>query len=209
MIGLEIRPQLLQRVLFQHLRMGSALVDVVLKDVPSSKNDVVQVRQRNKFLNQRRLVLRPFAQPDGAHLRQRSDWFGQSAPHRFHARNHGGGYRTQSHHHHTQLALCRRNLRRSALSFARHRSSPVLSCSAYVGSLSALVRRYSVLNLDLPHLMPLTAAPHVRPDKPDDRRQQRQFHRQVEAMEDLFQPRIRIPSLVPASCRSMPGRSTK
>ncbi len=104
--------------------MRGALVDVVFEDVPAGEDDVVQIGERNKFLDQRRLVVGALAQADGAHLRERADWLGQPAPHRFNAGDHRGGHGAQANHHHSQLALGGLKLRDGGLRAA-------LFCSAH------------------------------------------------------------------------------
>jgi hypothetical protein len=108
--GFQIWLELLERLLVQHLGVRGRLVDVVLENIPAGEDHIVQVRQRNKVLDQRRMVIGALAQPDGAHLRKRADRLGQSAAHRFHAGDHRGGHRAKANHHHAQLALRRRNL---------------------------------------------------------------------------------------------------
>ena len=90
--------------------MRSRFVDVVFKNVPAGKDHVVQIRQRDEILDQRRTVFRPLAQPDGAHLRQRPNWLGQSPAHGFDSGDQSGGYRAQAHHHYAQFACCGRYL---------------------------------------------------------------------------------------------------
>ena len=80
------------------------LVDVVLEDVPAGEDDVVQVRQRYKILDQRRLVVGALAQADGAHLRERADRLGESAANGFNAGDHRGGDGAEADHHDSQFA---------------------------------------------------------------------------------------------------------
>src|SRR2546429_7253707 len=55
----------------EHARFRRRLVGVVLENVPSAKNKIFRVRQRNEFLDQWRTPFGAFAQADRAHLRQR------------------------------------------------------------------------------------------------------------------------------------------
>ena len=114
----ESRPQLGQHFLVQHRGMHRSLIHVVLENVPAGKHNVLQVRQRNKVLDQRAIVIRALAQPNGAHLGQRAHRLRQTLPHRFNACNHRCSNGAQAHHHHTQLALGRLNLTRRPLALA-------------------------------------------------------------------------------------------
>ena len=123
---LQVGLQLLQRLLVQHLGVRGGLVDVVLEDVPAGKDQVVQIGQRHKVLDQRRFVVGALAQADGAHLRQRSDRLGQSAADGLDSGDHRGGDGAQADHHHSQFARGGRNLAcclLAALLFSSHRFS--------------------------------------------------------------------------------------
>ena len=124
--GLQVGLQLRQRLLVQHLGVRGGLVDVVLEDVPAGKDQVVQVGQRHKVLDQRRFVVGALAQADGAHLRQRSDRLGQSAADGLDSGDHGGGDGAQADHHHAQFARCGRNLR-AAVFWPPCSSVPIVS----------------------------------------------------------------------------------
>ena len=89
---------------------AAALVDVVFENVPAGEDDVVQIGERNKILDQWRLVVGALAQADGAHLRERADGLGKAAADSFNAGDHRGGHGAQSDHHHSQLARCGRDL---------------------------------------------------------------------------------------------------
>ena len=121
--GLEIGFELLDSFLFENLGMRGRLVDVVFEDVPAGEDDVIQTGERNEILDQRRLVIGALAQANGAHLGERANRFGETAPHRFHSSDHRGGYGAQSHHHDSQLScggidFC--SGLRAALHFVRH-----------------------------------------------------------------------------------------
>ena len=132
--GFEIRLELLERLLVEHLGVRGGLVDVVFEDVPAGEDDVVQIGERNKILDQRRLVVGALAQADGAHLRERADGLGKPAANGFNAGNHRGGDGAQADDHYSQLALCgrdfmqQRSCGRLALSCAHRFSYPSFDC---------------------------------------------------------------------------------
>ena len=99
-----------ERFLVQHLGVRGRLVDVVFKNSQPVKTMSFKIGQRNKILDQWRLVVGALAQADGAHLRQRTDRLGQSAAHGLNAGDHCGGHGAQAHHHYAQFARCGRNL---------------------------------------------------------------------------------------------------
>ncbi len=53
-------------------RLGR-VVAVVLEDVPAAEHELVEPGERHEIADERRSSLRPLAQPNGAHLRQRAD----------------------------------------------------------------------------------------------------------------------------------------
>ncbi len=122
--ALEIRLDLLQMIALEHRRRLRCLVHVLVIDIPAGKDDVVQLRQRHKVLDQRCGVVGPLAQPDGAHLRHRSDRLRKPAAHCLHASNQRSGHRTHPYHHDSQFALRGRYRLRSggvaAVLLARH-----------------------------------------------------------------------------------------
>src|ERR1700722_8054916 len=75
---LEKGLELLEQIFVENLGVGSAFVDVVFEDIPASEYDVVQIRERDKFLDQRRLVVSAFAKTYGAHLGKRANRLGES-----------------------------------------------------------------------------------------------------------------------------------
>jgi hypothetical protein len=76
------RLDLRQMIVVQHLGMSRRLVNVVVKNIPAGKDNIVQARQRHKVLDQRRIAIRALAQPNRAHLRQRTDRLRQSLANR-------------------------------------------------------------------------------------------------------------------------------
>ncbi len=125
--GFEVGLELLKQILVEHLGMRGALVDVVFEDVPAGEDDVVQVRQRDKFLDQRRLVIGALAEADSAHLGERTDRFGNAATDCFNAGDHRGGHGAEPDNHDSKLALGRLRFRDSGLRAA-------LFCSAHIVS---------------------------------------------------------------------------
>ncbi len=103
------RPDLLQMIALQHCGGLRRLVHVLVVDIPAGKDDVVQLREREEFLDQRRCVIGALAQPDGAHLRHRSDRLRKSAPYCLHSCNERGRHRAHAHNHHSQFARSGRN----------------------------------------------------------------------------------------------------
>ena len=103
--GFEIGLELSQNFGLQHLRVRGRLVDVVFKNVPTGEDHVVQIGQRHKVLDERRLVIGAFAETDGAHLGERTDGLCEPAAHRFNAGDHSGGNGAETYHHYSKLAL--------------------------------------------------------------------------------------------------------
>ena len=186
--------------------MRGAFVDVVFEDVPAGKDDVVQVGERNKILDQRRLVVGALAQADGAHLGERADGLGQSASHSFNAGDHRGGHGAQSDNHHSQLALGGLGHRNrcgscllAALFCIAHFVFPNLPLIALQVTKSKKHRRNSVLpqGCDLPRLgsrfTGLAEAVNVRPHEPDDRGEQAQLDDEMKTVKRLRKSRVGVP----------------
>ena len=107
----QIRPNLLELVLLQHLGVGGGFVDVVVEDVPAGKDDIVQVGQRHEILDQRRVALGALAQANRSHLRKRADRLGQSLADRLNSGDQRSGHGAQADDHDSELALGGLNLR--------------------------------------------------------------------------------------------------
>ena len=66
----QVGLQLGQQFLVEDARVRGGLIHVVLEDVPAGEDDVVQVGERNKVLDEGRVIVRALAKADGAHLRE-------------------------------------------------------------------------------------------------------------------------------------------
>src|SRR5205085_11248011 len=62
--GGKERLHLLQEVALQHASFGSGGVHVVFKDVPTGKNQIAQLGQRDEILYCRRIIVRALPKPD-------------------------------------------------------------------------------------------------------------------------------------------------
>ncbi len=80
--GLDRREELGNRLdvlLLQHAGLPRRRERVVRDGIPGAKNDVLEVRERDKVLDQRRTIFGPLPQPDGRGLRYRADRLRQPA----------------------------------------------------------------------------------------------------------------------------------
>ena len=114
------RLDLRQVIVIQHLRVGCRLIDVVLKNIPAGKDHIIQTGKWNKVPDQRRITIRALAQPNRAHLRQRTDRLRQSLANRLNTGDQCGGHSAHAHHHYSQLTLCRRNLLCAYFMYCHH-----------------------------------------------------------------------------------------
>ena len=81
---------------FEHACRPRRRVAVRFEDVPPAKHDVVQIGQRHKLFDGWRALLRALAEPDRAHLRQRSDRRRQALADGAHAGNGRRADRTET-----------------------------------------------------------------------------------------------------------------
>ena len=89
----------------EHAGFEGRLVGVVGEEIPTGKDQVVEIRQGNEVLDLRNALVGSLAEPDGSHLRERADRGRGSAADRFNARNHGGCHGTEAHRHNTQFSF--------------------------------------------------------------------------------------------------------
>ena len=100
--------------LFEQRRLDDARrarrgVRVVFEDVPGAKDEIVERRERQDVADLRRAALGPLAQAHRAHLRERSDWLGETFADRKHAGNGRCADCAQTDEQDPQLALSRGN----------------------------------------------------------------------------------------------------
>ena len=100
----ELGPDLLEQVLVEHAGMLRRFVGVVVEDVPRTEHDVVERGERHEVLDERRAAVRPLAETDRAHLRQRADRLRESLADREHARDGGRADRSHPDQEHPELA---------------------------------------------------------------------------------------------------------
>src|SRR6202030_2992720 len=74
----------------EYTGIRSGLVSVVLEQIPPAENQIVQIRQRDKLLNFRRIVVGTLSETDGAKLSQRTDGLGQAFANQFDTRQECG-----------------------------------------------------------------------------------------------------------------------
>ena len=78
----ELFADLVEQILAEHAGPDRGVVAVLGEDVPAAEDQVVEGRQRDVVADRRNPVLRTFAEADGAHLGERSDWHRQLLPDR-------------------------------------------------------------------------------------------------------------------------------
>src|SRR5207249_9402700 len=81
---------LFQILRIQDARIRRGLVSVVLKNIPAAEGEVRQLGKRDKFLNEWRPCVRTLAQPNRAHLRERSHGLGLAFAYKLHSSHKGG-----------------------------------------------------------------------------------------------------------------------
>ncbi len=96
----------------EHACLRRGLVGIVGEHIPAPKNQVVQLRQLHEILDFWRPAVRPLAQADRAHLRQRANRHSLSSPHQFHPRHKSRAHRAHSRRQHPQLSFWRSNTHR-------------------------------------------------------------------------------------------------
>ncbi len=97
--------------------MRGGRVHVVVENVPAGEYQIVQRGQGDEFLDLRGERVGALAQPDGAHLGQRSNRLGQAFAYGFDAGHEGSGDRAHAGDHDTQLSLGRLDLAAMLLRF--------------------------------------------------------------------------------------------
>ena len=110
----EVRDRL-EVLRLQDSTVPGRVVRVVGNRIPRAKHDIVQSSQRNQVLNQGRTMLRPLAQSDRRHLRERADRLCQAAPHRLDARDRGRGNGSQTDQQYAQTSIGRGDLHSAIL----------------------------------------------------------------------------------------------
>ena len=85
-------------------------VGVVRNRIPGAEDQVLERGQRDEVADQRGAFVGALAQPDGTHLRDRSDRPSRPAADVLHTGDERRGYRTQPHTQHPELPLSRRDL---------------------------------------------------------------------------------------------------
>ena len=88
--ALELWPYLVEQRCLDDSCRARGRVAVVLENVPSTEHEVIESRQRHDVGDARRASLRPLPQTHRSHLRQRTDWLGNSFANGEHAGNRGG-----------------------------------------------------------------------------------------------------------------------
>ncbi len=78
----------------EHTGLKRCLVAIIREHIPSSKDQVIQLRERHKILYQGNPILEPFAQANGSHLGQRTNGKRKSLAHCFNACQKRGAHRT-------------------------------------------------------------------------------------------------------------------
>ena len=81
----ELGTHLVEQRRLDHARGPRRGVAVVLENVPAAEHEIVEPRERHDFADFRRAAFGPLAETDRAHLRQRSDGFGESFANSEHA----------------------------------------------------------------------------------------------------------------------------
>ena len=109
---LELRPDLVEQRRFDDACRPRGRIAVVFEDIPAGEDELVEIGQRHKLLDQRRPAISAFAQADRAHLGKRANGFGQAAAHGFHSGHKGRGHRSHTGNHDAQLSLRRGNMLR-------------------------------------------------------------------------------------------------
>ena len=102
--GLELRLDLIEQARLEHAGRARSLIAVVVEDIPAAELDMVEVDERHHFVDLRRAPFGALAEPNGAHLRERSDRLGESLADGQHARNRGGADGPKAHEKDTQFA---------------------------------------------------------------------------------------------------------
>src|SRR3989454_1360732 len=95
----------LEVLAFEHPRLDGGGVGVVRDRVPRGEHQVAQLGQRDELADLRRALLRPLAQPDRPHLRERPDRESATTAHVLHARDERGGNGAQPDEHDAKFAL--------------------------------------------------------------------------------------------------------
>src|SRR5207248_299858 len=115
--GAKKRLHLIEQSALEHARIGGGGVHVVFKNVPPGKDQIVESSQRYKFVYFGSTAFGAPSQPNGSHLRERSDGRSKSFSDCLNAGDKSGCYGAHTGNHDSQLALRRLNLA-AALPFA-------------------------------------------------------------------------------------------
>ncbi len=105
--GLELRADGVDVLLLEHLGVESRLICVGGIHVPGREHDVVELGQRHDVLVMQVFLVCAAAHADLVILGHRSDGLGQTLAGHEHARDESRRDRSESHHHHAELALGR------------------------------------------------------------------------------------------------------
>ena len=110
--GFQERLHFLQVLIIQNAGFFRGLVRIILEKIPASKNQVIEVCQRNQLLNQRRVVVGALAKTNRSELSKRPYRLGFSFADQLHAGHQRRAYRAHSGQQHSQFSFGRRNLSR-------------------------------------------------------------------------------------------------
>src|SRR5205814_1286878 len=137
--GAKKRLHLIEQCALEHAGIGGGSVHVIFKNVPPSKNQIVESSQRYKFVYFGSAAFGAPPQANGSHLRERSDGRRESFPDCLNPGDKSGCYRAHAGNHDSQLALGRLNVA-GALSIAppRTNANPVACCPA-IGLIAATI----------------------------------------------------------------------
>ena len=106
----EKRLHLIEELSIQHPGFRCCGVHVVIENVPTGKDQIIQVRQRDKLLHSGRAGVSAFPQTDRSHLSQRSDRLGEALAYCLNSSDKRSGHGTHAWDHHAELAFWRLDL---------------------------------------------------------------------------------------------------
>ena len=107
---LHFRADLLEQRRLEDAGGPGGAVTVFLEDVPAAEHQIVERGERDDLGDLRGSSFGPLAQTDGAHLRQRTDRFGQALSNSEHAGDRRRADGTHPDQQHTELAARRSDL---------------------------------------------------------------------------------------------------
>ena len=130
----ELGPHLLEQRRLDDAGRSSGRITIVLEDVPPSEHQIVEPGERDDLADFWRAAFGAFAEPDGAHLRERTDRFGEPLADGEDAGDGRGAYRAETNEQHAELAACRSDVDRCRHGVELYQS-PVGSRQSAVSSL--------------------------------------------------------------------------